>query len=63
MAMLVGSGGIDAPPKRGAGLVGRKFEGAGHFILKTSAGPARVLAWTGGLRHARFHIADRWNVQ
>jgi hypothetical protein len=33
------------------------------LILKNPARPARVQAWTGSLRHERFHIADRWNVQ
>jgi hypothetical protein len=48
---------------RGADLAGRKFESAEHLILKNSAGPAPVQAWTGDLMHERFHIADRWNVQ
>jgi hypothetical protein len=48
---------------RSAGSVGRKFESAGHLILKNLAKPGQVLARTGRLRHERFHIADRRNVQ
>jgi hypothetical protein len=62
--MLIGSGGIEALSLlRDAGSIGRKFESAEHWILKNPARPAQVQAWTGGLRRARFHIADRWNVQ